>query len=47
LKLVNHFNEFLKSEVNLNQSRIYTLEKRVAAITSFISSNASLENILL
>jgi hypothetical protein len=39
VKLVKHFNEFLKNEVNLNQSRIDILENRVATITNFISGN--------
>ena len=40
MKLVKQFNDFLNEEVNLNQSRIDTLENRVAAVTSFISGNS-------
>ena len=39
MKLVKHFNEFLINEVNLNQHRVDTLEKRVATITSFIQGS--------
>ncbi|MFT5756659.1 MAG: hypothetical protein ACI9LM_001379 [Alteromonadaceae bacterium] len=41
MKLVKHFNEFLLNNVNLNQHRIDTLEKRVATITSFIKDSDS------
>ncbi|MEY8214824.1 MAG: hypothetical protein RPR97_10145 [Colwellia sp.] len=39
MKLVKHFNEFLKNNVNLNQNRVDTLERRVATITSFIRAS--------
>lgn len=39
MKLVKHFNEFLINEVNLNQHRVDTLEKRVTTITSFIQGS--------
>ena len=41
MKLVKHLNDFLVSEVNLNQSRIDILEKRVATISSFIQGSDS------
>ena len=36
VKLVDHFNDFLKDTVNLNQARIDTLEDRVEAIKTFL-----------
>jgi hypothetical protein len=39
MKLVKHFNEFLKNEVNLNLHRVDTLEKRVVTITNFIKES--------
>lgn len=41
MKLIKHLNDFLKNEVNLNQTRIDTLEKRVAVVTNFIKANDS------
>lgn len=41
MKLVKHLNDFLVGEVNLNQSRIDILEKRVATISSFIQGSDS------
>ena len=38
VKLIEHFNGFLRDEVNLNQSRIDLLETRVAAIADFVRS---------
>ena len=43
MKLVKYFNEFLKNEVNLNQHRIDTLEKRVVTITSFLKMSETLK----
>lgn len=39
MKLVKHLNDFLKKEVNLNQYRIDTLEKRVRVVTNFIKGS--------
>ncbi|MBD0363168.1 MAG: nucleotidyltransferase, partial [Coleofasciculus sp. C3-bin4] len=39
MKLTEHFDDFLKDTVNLNQSRIEQLEKRVETISSFLCKN--------
>lgn len=39
MKLVNHFADFLRDTVNLNQSRIDLLKDRVSAIETFLSEN--------
>ncbi|MEP4100831.1 hypothetical protein, partial [Paraglaciecola sp.] len=44
MKLVKHFNEFLKNEVNLNQHRIDTLESRVQVVTNFIKGSDSFKS---
>jgi len=36
MKLITHFDEFIATVVNLNQTRLDTLEKRVAAISEFL-----------
>lgn len=43
MKLVKYFNEFLTNEVNLNQHRVDTLEKRVVTITSFLKMSETLK----
>ena len=44
MKLVKHLNDFIKNEVNLNQYRIDTLEKRVEVVTNFIKSSDSFKS---
>lgn len=39
MKLIEHFNNFLRDTINLNQSRINTLEERVATIKSFLKES--------
>jgi len=39
MKLLSHFDDFLKDTVNLNQTRIDTLESRVDTITGFVKSS--------
>ncbi len=39
MKLISHFDNFLKNTVNLNQSRIDTLESRVDTITNFVKTS--------
>lgn len=39
MKLVEHFDAFLRDTVNLNQTRIDTLEERVAAIKEFLAGS--------
>jgi len=39
MKLLSHFDNFLKDTVNLNQTRIDTLESRVETITGFVKSS--------
>lgn len=39
MKLVSHFDDFLKDAVNLNQTRIDTLEERVGAIETFLRNS--------
>jgi len=39
MKLIEHFNNFLRETVNLNQSRINTLEQRVETIKSFLKES--------
>lgn len=38
MKLVDHFDAFLKNKVNLSDGRIATLDQRVTAVTNFLSS---------
>ncbi|MGH2532377.1 MAG: nucleotide-binding domain-containing protein [Thermomicrobiales bacterium] len=47
MKLVDDFESFLRSEVNLNQSRLDTLQERVAAIEAFLDDEATFGPILL
>ena len=39
MKLNEHFNNFLRDTINLNQSRINTLEQRVATTKSFLKES--------
>jgi len=39
MKLTSHFNDFLNDIVNLNQTRIDTLEQRVQTITDFVKNS--------
>lgn len=39
MKLIEHFNNFLRDTVNLNQSRIDTLKQRVETIKSFLKES--------
>ncbi len=39
MKLIEHFNDFLRDTVNLNQSRINTLGQRVETIKSFLKES--------
>lgn len=36
MKLIKHFDDFLKGKVNLTEARLESLDKRVAAVTSFL-----------
>ena len=38
MKHVKKFDHFLRKEVNLNQTRIITLEERVEAVQSFLKN---------
>jgi hypothetical protein len=38
VKLIKHFDAFLKNKVNLNESRIATLDSRIEAVSNFLSS---------
>ncbi len=42
MKLPAHFDHFLASEVNLNQSRIDTIDARLAAVQAFLGQHADL-----
>jgi Second Messenger Oligonucleotide or Dinucleotide Synthetase domain/Adenylyl/Guanylyl and SMODS C-terminal sensor domain len=39
MKLLNHFNDFLKDEVNLNQTRIESLETSIDAIEAYVDGS--------
>lgn len=41
MKFVDDFESFLRTEVNLNQTRLDTLQQRVSAIESFVSNEAT------
>lgn len=47
MKFVDDFESFLRTEVNLNQSRLDTLQERVTAIESFLEAEATFESMLL
>lgn len=38
MKLIKNFKKFLDQEVNLNRTRLKTLDERVTAITNFLSN---------
>jgi len=39
MQLVKYFNQFMKDEVNLNQSRINTLDQKVTTLKNFIKNS--------
>jgi hypothetical protein len=39
MKLIKHFDDFLKNVVNLNQSRLVILKDRVIAIEKYLKNN--------
>ncbi len=47
MKFVDDFESFLRSEVNLNQSRLGTLQERVSAVESFIDDEVTFGPIFL
>jgi hypothetical protein len=47
MKFINDFNEFLDSEVNLNQTRLDRLEQSVGAIENFLANHETFKNIFL
>lgn len=47
MKFVDDFESFLRTEVNLNQNRLDTLQERVTAIESFLEAEVTFESMLL
>lgn len=47
MKFVDDFESFLRTVVNLNQSRLDTLQQRVSAIESFLETDATFSTILI
>jgi len=47
MQLVKYFNQFMKDEVNLNQSRINTLDKKVATLKNFIKNSDTFKDIYI
>lgn len=47
MKFAEDFESFLRTEVNLNQNRLDTLQERVTAIESFLEAETTFESMLL